>query len=208
MAFFWGTSRPSRYTFSDSSDTVITLNNPNAPFAVWDEPDDFTKTHNLANDSSNAPITYHVFSGSLTQASPVFKAALTGGWEEGSETKDGGYNISTDSWDSEAMRIVLSAIHNRTRDIPRRVSLELLCKIAVLVDYYELHSALHFFACLWIDLLRLSLPTVYDRNLILWILASSTFGSDLHKALTHVAIEHSTGKIRTLGLPIRGRLVG
>ena len=42
------------------------------------------------------------------------------------------------------MHIVLSVMHHRTRDIPRETTLEMLCKIVVLVDYYELHDTMSF----------------------------------------------------------------
>ncbi|KAK3350291.1 hypothetical protein B0T25DRAFT_505739 [Lasiosphaeria hispida] len=198
LSSIFGTSWRSHYTLSDSSDTVLTLKNPTALFAVWDEPDGVASTQSPANSSSNTPVVFRVSSQNLIQASHWFKTALTGSWTENSDR-----SVSAEGWDPEAMDIVLRAVHNRTGTIPRKVTLEMLCKIAVLVDYYGLHDALHFFCAVWIDLLRNPLPTVYGRDLILWICISSIFAStDILNIVKKVAIEHNTGEVRTLGLPI------
>ncbi len=107
------------------------------------------------------------------------------------------------------MRVVLSLIHSRTKDIPRIVTLEMLSKIAVLVDYYELHDAVHFYASLWIDTLRSSLPTSYGRDLILWICVSWVFkNASIFTAVTKLAVEHNPGKVPTLQLPIPEKVIG
>ncbi|KAK0613273.1 hypothetical protein B0T14DRAFT_275988 [Immersiella caudata] len=183
-------------TASNRSDAILTLRNPNAAFAAWDDPQTTT--------SNSTPVTFRVVSQNLIQTSRVFQAALTGSWQEGSAAEDGNKNLEAEGWDSKAMYIVLSAIHYRTREIPRRVTLEMLCKITVLVDYYELHDALYFFLDLWIDSLQYSLPKTYGRDLILWICITSIFSSTrIHKAVTSVAVSQCPGEFRTLGLPIR-----
>ena len=91
---------------------------------------------------------------------------------------DGEYNINAEGWDPEALSLTLNAIHNRTKAIPSKLTLEILCKVTVLVDYYELYDILSFFTSVWIETLRGSLPIRYDRDLILWICkpsASSSF---------------------------------
>ncbi|RYP42997.1 hypothetical protein DL768_010139 [Monosporascus sp. mg162] len=194
------------HTLATPSDTILTLNNPDAPFAVWDEASGITSENLVSNNSPQSTpssITFHVSSQNLIQASPVWKTALTGNWKESSVTANGCHEINTEGWDTEAMFIVLSIIHSRTSSIPRTVTLEKLSKIAVLVDYYKLHEALHFFASLWIDNLRSSLPTVYDRDLILWICVSWVFkDATIFKIVTKLAIEHSPAEIQALHLPI------
>lgn len=123
--------------------------------------------------------------------------------------EDGCFKISTENWDSEAMLIVLRAIHNRTKDIPRKVTLEMLCNIAMLVDYYELQDSLQFYGSVWIDYLRSSLPAAYGRDIVLWICASSIFGdATSFCAATKVAIESSPEDIRALNLPISATIIG
>ncbi|KAK0719188.1 hypothetical protein B0H67DRAFT_532801 [Lasiosphaeris hirsuta] len=182
-------------TFSNPSDTILTLNSPNTAFAAWDDPQDTT--------SNIAPVTFRVVSQNLIQTSRVFKATLTGRWKEGLLTEDGGNDLEAEGWDSEAMRIVLSAIHHRTRDIPRRVTLVMLCKITVLVEYYELHDIMYFFLDLWIHSLQDPLLKAYGKDLILWICITSIFTStNIQRIVTNVAISHCPGEFRILDLPI------
>ncbi|KAK4135358.1 hypothetical protein BT67DRAFT_441030 [Trichocladium antarcticum] len=185
------------HTLAVSGDTILTLNNPDAPFAPWEG------GSNPPACTTRPPVTFRVSSHHLIQASSVFKAALTGCWKEGSTTADGCHEISAEDWDSKAMFVVLSLIHSRTSNIPRAIKLELLSKIAVLVDYYELHEALHFYASIWIDRLRQSLPTVYGRDLMLWVCVSWIFkDAAIFKTVTKLATEESPGKIPTIHLPI------
>jgi hypothetical protein len=201
------------YIFSDISDTVITLASPNSPFAVWDQPGGVKEPKPAADNCTNSPVLFRVYSKNLIQTSRVFKTALTGGWKESSlvdvVSNDGQYSINAEGWDPEALRITLNAIHSHTKAIPSTISLEMLCKIAVLVDYYEVHDALSFFASVWIETLRGSLPICYERDLILWICVSSVFGNaTILEPVTKIAIKESPEKLRTLGLPIPNKISG
>ena len=201
-------------------DTILTLQNPNAPFSPW-EGDSNPGPRSSTTPSPapptglspvlpppRSPVTFRVSSHHLMQASLVFKAALTGGWKEGSTAAGGCYQINAEDWDAEAMRVVLSLVHSRTKAIPRCVTLEMLSKIAVLVDYYELHEAVHFCASLWIDTLRFLPPKVYGRDLILWICVSWVFkDAPLFNGMTKLAIEQSPGKVPTFQLPIPEKVI-
>ncbi|KAK0741475.1 hypothetical protein B0T18DRAFT_432578 [Schizothecium vesticola] len=193
MSFNFGTP-------ANPSDAILSLNNPNAALAVRD---------NATNTTSNsAPVIFRVVSQNPIQTSRVFKAALTGPWKEGSAAEDGDKNLEAEGWDSEAMHIVLSAIHHRTRNIPRKVTPEMLCNIVVLVDYYELHDTMYFFLDTWIYSLRYSIPRTYDRDLVLWICMTSVFTSpDIHKTVMNVAISHCQGEFQPLDLPIPERVI-
>ncbi|KAK4109353.1 hypothetical protein N656DRAFT_738362 [Canariomyces notabilis] len=190
------------HTVAASGDTILTLNSPNAKFAPWEDDSSPPATN-------GSPITFRVSSQHIIQASSVFEAALTGLWEEGSKNAEGFYEVSAEDWDAEALRIVLCLIHSRTSNIPRNVTLEMLCKIAVLVDYYNLHEALRFCASLWIEDLRDPLPTTFGRDLILWICVSHIFkDATIFEAVTKRAIEHSPGDIPSLNLPIPEYITG
>lgn len=202
--------RSCTHTLATPGDTILTLNNPDAPFAVWDEAssDQASVNTNPPSSTTRSPVTFQLSSQHLIQASSFFKAALSGRWREGSATEDGYYEISTEDWDTEALRIVLCLIHNRTRDIPRTVTLEMLCKIATLVDYYQVHEALDFCGSLWIDHLRRSLPVGYGRDLILWICISWVFQhAVIFCIVTKHAIERSPGPMSALHLPIPERVI-
>jgi hypothetical protein len=148
MSLTFGPPSGDTYTFSDISDTVITLTSPNRPFAVWDQPGGVEEPKPAAGSGTNNPVFFRVYSKNLIQTSRVFEAALTGGWKESSSgdvvNSDGVHNINAEGWDPEALSITLNAIHNRTKAIPSTITIEMLCKVAVLVDYYELHDALSF----------------------------------------------------------------
>ncbi|KAK0736350.1 hypothetical protein B0T21DRAFT_288205, partial [Apiosordaria backusii] len=83
-------------------------------------------------------------------ASRVFKTALIEAWKESLRgeivNSNGEHNINAEGWDPEALSITLNAIYSYTKAIPNTITLEMLYKIAVLVDYYKLYNALHFFA--------------------------------------------------------------
>ena len=51
--------------------------------------------------------------------------------------KRGSVEIATESWDIAALLILLRIIHCQNDNIPRRLSLELLAKVAVLSDYLQ-----------------------------------------------------------------------
>ena len=185
-------------------DVVIVLENPNAPFAVWDGAP--------AQDQdcmALKPVKFRVSSKHLQLASPVFKAALKGPWIEGTVTKRGCQEISTSDWDVEAFRIVLNVIHGCNRDVPHLITLEMLCKVAVLVDYYQCHEAFNFSSFVWVNSLRGSFSETYGRDLILWLCISCVFHDNtIFKAATKISIGESPENIRALGLPIPQRVIG
>ena len=122
---------------------------------------------------------------------------------------DGYRHVELEGFDPEGTKIVLNILHGKTRRVPRTVDLELLAKIAVVVDDLECYEEVEVFSDMWIAESRATVPIEYDRDLILWILVSSVFRKpDLFKSTTRTAISWSPGPIQTLGLPIRQSVVG
>ena len=76
----------------------------------------------------------------LMFASPVFKKSAF--------LEQGCVEITADSWDLEALLILLRIIHCQLYYVPKQMSFELLAKATVIADYYECHNALCFFFCL------------------------------------------------------------
>ncbi|KAJ6191981.1 hypothetical protein J3E72DRAFT_253957 [Bipolaris maydis] len=206
------------------ADTIIILKNPCKNFAPWDEtlissqievPEPEEKHVELAEPASGPTqseddeIHYLVSSRHLMLASPWFRRTLTK--EEFVESlknpSDGRYHIQANDWDEEAFLILLNIFHVRTRQVPATVSLEVLAKIAVLVDYYELENAeaIERDTQNWIASVRrnVAIPSSYCRELMLWICISRVFcmSEEFEKA-TAVAIKESKGWIQTLDLPI------
>ncbi|KAK4236172.1 hypothetical protein C8A03DRAFT_45785 [Achaetomium macrosporum] len=140
-----------------------------------------------------------VSSRHLILASPYFRAALNGRWQEA-------VSVSADSF-----LILMQIIHGRNRQVPRLVSLELLAKIAVLVDYYECYEVVEVFVALWFQGLKSQnqLPAHVNGELVLWLFISWVFGdADLFTSVTSTALRQSQGPLPTFGLPIPKRIVG
>ncbi|KAF2846102.1 hypothetical protein T440DRAFT_558419 [Plenodomus tracheiphilus IPT5] len=152
-------------------------------------------------------IRYYVSSRHLMLASPVFRSALKEeGFAESTRNEgDGLFHIPAKDWDESAFLIVLQIIHLRNKAVPRTVDLEMLAKIAVVVDFYDCEEALELFSKLrLIDLdRRTRIPAEYCRDLVLWIWVGWVFNSKaIFRSATLVAIQKSPEALRTLGLPI------
>jgi hypothetical protein len=147
----------------------------------------------------------------LMLASSVFKKILTGGWKESvTYLQKGSVEITTEAWDIEALLILLRAIHSQNYHIPRKLTLEMLAKVAVLVDYYECKEAMSVWTTIWIDALEGKIPSTYSRDLFLWLWISWFFQLPTQfKELTSTAMSRSNGRINNgLGLPIPDRVMG
>lgn len=216
-----------------NADTIIILVNPDASFAPWshDEVENDAMTlaegcadmrvfdqptspaasscgQSLADDTTlEEEVHYHVSSRHLTLASPRFEGMLSGGrWKEGVRNDvDGLYHVTAEDWDTEALLILLNVLHHRNRRVPRTISLELLAKLAVLIDYYECAEALELFTERWIkDLKAFSpVPSHICRDLLLWMCIAWVLRlPDEFLETTTVAFRRDSEDLPTLGLPI------
>jgi hypothetical protein len=150
---------------------------------------------------------FRVSSRHLILASPWFKRALTNeGWAESTRSVDDGlFHITVSDWDAEAFLILLNIIHLRNRQVPRTVTLETLAKIATLVDYYECGEAVESFIESWLAAVRrnAAMPTLYCRELVLWIWISWMFDmSDWFKEATAVFIKAGSTDFHSHGIPL------
>ncbi|KAF1976047.1 hypothetical protein BU23DRAFT_457031, partial [Bimuria novae-zelandiae CBS 107.79] len=152
---------------------------------------------------------YRVSSRYLVLASPHFRRTL-GQWNWGESIKnekDGLYHIFAEDWDEEAFLIVLRAIHGLTRQVPKTTSLEMLAKIATILEYYELEQAeiLEDRTTQWMQHVKdtCPIPESYCRDLMLWIYVSWAFNltPEFEKS-TATLIRHSHGWIQFQDLPL------
>ncbi|KAK2051181.1 hypothetical protein LY76DRAFT_599538 [Colletotrichum caudatum] len=155
-------------------------------------------------ESEELEIKYLVSSRHLTLASTKFEAELKGPWIEGSvKNTDGYYPINASDWDPNALLILMRIFHGQTRSVPRHIGLEMLAKVAVLVDYYDSPEVVEVFANIWIGALKNKLPTQYGRDMVLWLLISHVFQQDdVFSQMTKIAVIQSTEPVPTLELPI------
>lgn len=247
-------------------DVLLVLQNPNEPFAVWNEEEDwelsrpkrrgttsleesFTiklyrvvdpacesyhrslvdpapesaerdeprrkklKSSPSSVTSGSPEVRFRLSSRHLILASPYFRAMLTGPWAENSSRAGSMYIASASDWDDGALTILMDIIHGHSERIPSSMSLELLAKIAVLVDYYKCHKIVKSYSDTWIEGTlgrgETNLPQRYSRDLILCLFIACVFAQHkITEDLTRILVRKSRGPVRTLGLPFPDGLLG
>ena len=129
-------------------------------------------------------------------------------WKEGVPDKvDGLYHILTEDWDETALGILLSVLHHRNRQVPRSVSLEMLAKVTVLIDYYDCAEAAELSTEIWVGYVRKNypVPSTMCRNLMLWMCIAWVLRLPAEfKYTTKIALRSNSQELSTLGLPIMG----
>jgi hypothetical protein len=164
-------------------------------------------SHNDENDPTPIQQCYRVSSRHLINASAKFRSELTGVWGESSQDKNGQYHLTASGWDAEAFKIMLDVFHLRYRQIPRKLSLDLLAKVAMLVDYYRCWEAFDLLGPLWIEAARKNseVPVTYERDVLLWLLIAWVFKAPEEFArTTAIAVrqsEEADARDMELGIP-------
>ncbi|WZH50046.1 uncharacterized protein QYS62_011281 [Fusarium acuminatum] len=152
---------------------------------------------------------YKLCSHILRRTCSYFARLMSRKWQEAESEKGFQWTIKATDWDDEAVTILMNILHHRTRVVPRTISLEMLTKIAVLVDYYGCLEAVELWAEIWMAELGSVASEYYSRDLLLRLtVAMVFFDNKLFSTLTKYAIRSSRGPIHTLGLPIPHQIVG
>lgn len=163
-----------------------------------------------AERSPHISVGMRVSSRHLILASSYFRGMLKGDWKESNDLQSRRSSPIEvkENWDSAAFRILMDIIHSRTRKVPKSISLEMLAKIAVLVDYYDCLEVVEIYSNIWIEHLKGKQPTTYCRDTMLWICISWLFQQPvLFQAATNAASKHSRGRVQTMELPIPDRII-
>lgn len=208
------------YEVDPDADTLIIIPTPSKSFAPWEEASPSSDASSvyagILRGTSRPPNTYasiasapevrlKVSSRHLGLASKHFRNKFR--FEKPVEA-DGRVHVTLGGFDPKAVTVVMDAVHGRGRKVPRSVDLELLAKIAVFVDAFRFHEAVEVYAERWFEGLEGSLPTKYGRDLVLWIYVSYVFRQqEVFRRASNVAIVHSNGPIRSLGLQLRDGLI-
>lgn len=164
--------------------------------------------------NETSEIRFLVSSRHLALASGYFKSCLSQeGWKEGQPSEaDGMYHLNAADWDPDAMEILLNILHLRNRKVPRKMNLEMLAKMAVLIDYYRCAEAVELYTSMWVEKAKISspIPCVYTRNLVLWMWIAWTFKlPDQFKTTTKVVIEQSKmPTVHAMDIPIPQVIIG
>jgi hypothetical protein len=164
------------FVHDPSGDVLLTLSTPNAPFAVWSESGtnapDSNSEQEPEDGSATKPapdVTFLLSSRHLALASPVLRAMLSGIWMEGSKKgSEGLYHLNGEDWDSDVFGMVMNMIHGQWGLVPTAVSLEMLAKLAVVVNYYDIRQSQHLILPIWMTQFDVSMiPTSFCREVIL-----------------------------------------
>lgn len=95
--------------------------------------------------------------------------------------------------DSNALIILMYIVHGMTKKVPRNVTLDTLTKLAILVNYYQLHEAVGFFSETWIgDLKQKSFPKSLDAEVIPWLFISRVFSMNHEYAQLTQILEYES----------------
>ncbi|RYC80173.1 hypothetical protein BFJ63_vAg16936 [Fusarium oxysporum f. sp. narcissi] len=144
----------------------------------------------------------------LELASPIFKTMVTGPFAEGKADSLGFRQITASAWDPEAFKIILTIMHGYNRDVPRSLSLEMLVKVAMIVNYYDCLESVELYTDIWLEGLRSELPTVYGRDCILCLVISWVFSEPImFQNMTQLALRHSQKLIEAEDFPIPGDIL-
>lgn len=187
------------------------LPEPKPELAAYPEPEMELEAHAaLGPGEADDSVKYLVSSRHLALASRYFSTKLSGPWIEAAvKHLDGCYHMDATEWDSDAFLILMQVIHGKTRSVPRRVDVDMLAKLAVLVDYYDCHEVIEIYCPIWINSLTDELPVSYGRDAVLWLLISHVFKQDdIFQRMTQVVVLKSAYPVQTMGLPIPSSLVG
>ncbi|KAF2656839.1 hypothetical protein K491DRAFT_715057 [Lophiostoma macrostomum CBS 122681] len=127
-------------------DSGVDITSANASSAATTQPEPTVKP------ADEEGIHYHVSSRHLILASKIFRTMMTGeNWAQGFREDDGLFYTRPEQWDAEAFLVLMNVLHLQNRKVPRTLSLEMLAKIAVIVDFYECEEAVEVFSKMWID---------------------------------------------------------
>lgn len=163
-----------------------------------------------ALDAGRSPVRFLLSSRHLSLASRYFKAELNGPWTEATaDINDGLRHVEASDWDDQALLLLMRVLHGLNREVPHTITLEMLAKIAVLVDYYDCHEAVQLAVHMWIGALQDCLPLECNRDLILWLSVSIIFRQpEIFRKITKLAIRESREPLPALDLPISQTVIG
>ncbi|KAL5866393.1 hypothetical protein ACKVWC_011429 [Pyricularia oryzae] len=197
----WGVDEPSADVEPEPGITSATAEDgsfgtaetPKHPHLADSQP---KNANELDSPTHQKEVRFRLSSKHMILASPYFKTMLGGPWREADELE-----VEAEDWDTEALLILMRVIHGQNQHVPRLIKLELLAKIAVLVDYYQCRDAIDLAAEIWIQ--QLTPPEEPSKNLVFWLLISSVFRrEEIFRAMTTIALRQSQGPLRAFNLPI------
>lgn len=154
-------------------------------------------------------IRMRVSSRHLILVSSVFERLLKGAFAESHSLRSTGtLEIRLPEDAPKAFEIILNIIHGHTKKVPRKVAIELLTQICVLVDKYRFDEVAMIFTDMWFENLRRSSPVSFTMRLLSWICVSWVLRKEeMFKRVTKLAVSESDDHLDS-DLPIPGSIFG
>ncbi|PNP51508.1 hypothetical protein THARTR1_07948 [Trichoderma harzianum] len=194
------------YEIDPSGDTLLILRNANAPFAVL--PSSGAQEKQKVSGSTPDDKTTDADSKPKEEGSTPKDADSKPTSKEATPEFTYSYVINANDWDEKALLLLMNIIHGRTSKVPRYIDLELLAKMAVLVDYYQCHEVVAFFSQTWLSSIFIVIPKKGERDFMLRLVVCLVFSEPFNfQLLTKTIIWGSTGPIDSLGLPIKQDII-
>lgn len=146
----------------------------------------------------------------LALASVYFRNMFNGSWEQAHQLRSGKQcKVYEEGWELEPFLILMNSIHGRTKEVPRKVTFEMLTKIATLVDYYKCVEVVGILSEIWINRLDKQLPGSFSKDTILWIWIAYVFRvPEIFNSMTKIALQQSKEPIQAVDLPIPQTIIG
>ncbi|KAG6004943.1 hypothetical protein E4U21_000612 [Claviceps maximensis] len=111
--------------------------------------------------------------------------------------------ITATNWDKEAFLLLMNLLHGSYRNVPLRVSLLVLVKVCILVDYYMCQEATRFFVGIWMNHLNDIRNAPYGHASMGWLFVSWVFSQTaMFESMTEAAMMQSTVPVSAFGLPL------
>jgi hypothetical protein len=138
----------------------------------------------------------------LVSSSPYFRAMLEDSrFPEGIELKEHGFvqiQLSEPEDEPTAMMIILGVLYEKDVQLPTKIDLPTLHKVAVLVDKYQWHVPITPYAVLWFDGLANNegFPKSFDGSTLMWLWIAWLFGMKDHfKSVSKIAQQDARNSI-------------
>jgi hypothetical protein len=153
-----------------------------------------------------------VSSGHLILASAIFKALFHSGLPAGQTTSQPRAGINLPGDDSRAFEILMNIIHGHVGKVPEQVDLEMMAKLSVLVDKYQVWQVMDLYVKMWMLKLEDSIPTSYTPDIMAWLSISWVFKlREVFRGISRIAQQESTARLsdkRRMHLPIPHAIIG
>lgn len=181
--------------------------------------DKITCLNPYQEDGAPNEIQFRVSTKHLCITSPVFSRMVKGNFQESRPNDKGLLEIMALDWNTRAFLVLLDIIHGHHREVPRKLDLDTVAQIGLLIDYYDCLEIIEIFFDQWqahlhdwwkYDWLSFdkSLMNSFGEAESMLLFIALTFRSPVvFKNLTISAIRTSSG-LTEIHLPMPSQILG